>query len=216
MTIKIVSFNICRARYSSIDKICGFISGLNADILFVQEIDRFMERSGNIDQFEEIKTECKFQSAFFNHTLSFGKDGQYGTAAFMRKNFGDVSTIDLPLKDDPEPRRCINLQLNADTNLILLHLSKYERLACKQVSTLMVTDYFQPTSILAGDFNIGSNLLRSQFAFEEQDKKLTWPNTQPEKRIDHIVSRAVKIYNRETINAVGISDHNAISAEIIL
>lgn len=215
MNLRLASFNICRAKFSSIEKVCQFISNLKADILFIQEIDRFMERSSNIDQFEVIKKQCGFSFAHFNHTLSFGETGHYGTAVFLKANvLGKVTTIDLTINDDPEPRRCINLQLNNDTNLLMVHLSKFEEIACKQLENLIASKNFTDKSILLGDFNITSKVLEQKFQMNENDATLTWPNSNPNKRIDHILSRDIAINSPQTINALGISDHHAITAEI--
>lgn len=211
--MRVVSFNICRCKYASIQSIVEYVLSLNADILFLQEVDRNVERSFGIDQFAEIRDKCGYTCSSFCETLQIGKEGKYGTALFTKNDVGIISYTDLTIQEDKEPRCSINLNFyDLDLDMYFVHLSKNQDCAVTQLNRLLSLSNHNEHSIIVGDFNIDSQTLEKEFGFFEDDLSFTWPIQSPSKRIDHFMYRKKYLMNFATLSNGSYSDHFAISA----
>ena len=107
--MKVVSYNIQFARgldfKIDLDRVCDAIA--DADLVCLQEVDQFWQRSGNVDQFAEIQRRLpQFYSVFgssFNLDASF-RDGD-GTIVNRRRRQGNMILSRWPIIST----RCFNL-----------------------------------------------------------------------------------------------------------
>jgi endonuclease/exonuclease/phosphatase family metal-dependent hydrolase len=110
MSLKIVSWNIERGYQP--EKIIKLLKSLKADIYCLQEVDRFVKRTGGVDVLKEIENGLGLHSFYIKEfdeidswqrkillpIFGFG-GGEQGNAIFTNLNVKQYTTIDLPLPD---------------------------------------------------------------------------------------------------------------------
>lgn len=96
LTLKIASYNIAGGSYDKdLSNIAADIVNCGADIVGIQEVDMFANRSGNIDMLGIIAEKAGFEHKLFVHAIDI-KGGEYGTSIISK--YPIVSSEIIPLK----------------------------------------------------------------------------------------------------------------------
>ncbi len=200
---------------TSSDRIARVIARQDADVVALQEIDVGRNRSGNIDQAENIARQLGM-SFHFHSSLSFA-DGKYGNAILSRYPLKMIRMEALPrLKARRifEPRGALWVEIDVNgtkVNVITSHLSLWPAERLLQAEALLGSDWTgsaacQGPIVLCGDFNahprsivckrIGGKFRDAQLVVESHKPKSTWFASHPISRIDHFfVSPEIEVTN---------------------
>lgn len=96
LTLKIASYNLAGGNFDKdFSCIAKDIIDCGADIVGLQEVDVFADRSGNIDQLSILAEKAGFEYKLFVKAINI-KGGEYGTAIISK--YPIVSSKILPLK----------------------------------------------------------------------------------------------------------------------
>lgn len=217
--MNIASFNINHGGKSNLDSICNFINNLDADIIFIQEIDVLASRSNMQNQFQMINNNCCFASSKFARTMLMEDFSQYGIAVFSKDKNIEYELVNISFIGDTEPRFAILakvISMSSEIYLWGLHASTNLGIAVKQIQYLLnlSDERCYPNYIIVGDFNFDSIILLNTINVVEKDNENTWPNPNPTKRLDHAICKLGFSYRQQTIKTDCLSDHNAIMVTI--
>lgn len=242
MILKIVTFNIAHGKGMDgkidIPRQAELIKAYKPDIVFLQETDMYTKRAGETNQIREFSRQlglpyCSMES---NITL---EEGYYGDGIISRFPISFSTNYLMPLTDiNHEQRGILCNRISFGTtkiNLFSVHLSTYadERiLAAKEINRILHKIDKNELVIMGGDFNVGvTRLGKGRYTFKEENqyeeyeilkktleqvpnKKNTWFSDLGCGCIDTIFySKDMRLNSYETIEANGVSDHNAIYAE---
>jgi endonuclease/exonuclease/phosphatase family metal-dependent hydrolase len=96
LTLKIASYNIAGGSYNKeLSAIAKDIVDCGADIVGIQEVDMFADRSGNIDMLDIIAKKAGFEYKLFVHAINI-RGGEYGTSIISK--YPIVASEIIPLK----------------------------------------------------------------------------------------------------------------------
>lgn len=162
-TIKIGTYNIAACRQIGRDAkiIAADIESLGLDIVGLQEVDRFCERSDFHDMQREIADNCSLKHSFFVKTVALdGADkkqsGEYGIMLISRYPIVKAEGIVLP-SHNIERRAYIRAEIDVDGDVLVFyntHLSHENReIRLSQMATLAADMQNVKSFILTGDFN---------------------------------------------------------------
>ena len=219
MILKIITFNVAHGRGMDgkvdLQRQAEVIKEYKPDIVFLQEVDMYTKRAGDMNQIRE------FSKAIGLYYCSFS------------------TNYLMPLTDiNHEQRGILCNRISFGTtkiNLFSVHLSTYQDeriLAAKEINRIMKKIDPNELIIMGGDFNVGvTRLGKGQYTFEEAEtyeeyeilkkqleqlpnKKDTWFSELGKGCIDTIFySKGIRLNKYETINVNGVSDHDAVFAE---
>lgn len=242
MLVKIITFNVAHGRgmdnIIDIERQANLIKEYKPDIIFLQEVDMYTKKAGEVNQIREFakKVGMYYCSMESNITL---EDGYYGDGIISRFLISFSANYLMPLTDTKHEQRGIlynRISLGTTKlNLFSVHLSTYEDeriLAAKELCRIISKIDSNEVIIVGGDFNVGvTRLGKGRYIFEEKEryeeyeilqKKLkkidnkedTWFSELGKGCIDTIFySENIELIKYETIDANGTSDHNAIYTE---
>jgi endonuclease/exonuclease/phosphatase family metal-dependent hydrolase len=122
--LKVLCYNIHHANPPSkpglidLDAIAAAITKENPDIVALQEVDRLMKRSGNVDQAKLLSEKTKMNYRFFKAINHDG--GEYGTMMLSKYPISDVQMISLPEAFPGEDRvlGCMTVKLPSGKKFI--------------------------------------------------------------------------------------------------
>lgn len=219
--MRVATFNVhhCAGRDGVVDmeKTVAAIKATGAELVALQELDRFMDRSGRIDQPDELARRLDMEVAFFP-TLRRG-DGEYGIAiAAPRGTLSEAHYVPLPRVDIEEPRGAITAEWNG-TGIVCTHLSTAPGPLRIQTGALaaIANGMDGPVAVL-GDLNQGARTLTpfTRFGYRGAFGHGTLPRRFPRRQIDHIlVGRGLEIERSWTIPSTA-SDHLPLVADLSL
>lgn len=185
----------------SIDRIANIINSVKPDIVFLQEVDVDVVRSGSVNQVEQLSKLTGLYGAFAPSIL-LGR-GFYGTALLSRFKINDATRLALPRTPEFETRAALVCQLEVTPDftidVISVHLSYEEdalrdRQAAVLLKELALSD--ADMVIAAGDFNASPDT-KTVSLFEGffnakvlSPDILTCPTHNPIFRIDYIFSKS--------------------------
>lgn len=194
----------------NIKRIADLIQHEKADVIALQEVDRYRWRSGYVDQAKEL-AELLGMDMRFAPSLTYTA-GQYGNAILSRYPIEDSSYTLLPGKKETRSLLEVKIKVNSESVRIAtthLGLSKVDRsLQLARISE-MVTNYDDPL-VIAGDFNM--ELHSSPFKIDtyqltnvplRADMTSTFVGG---KRIDHIFTNRKIVQSSWAIPTI-FSDH---------
>ncbi|MFZ9888956.1 MAG: endonuclease/exonuclease/phosphatase family protein [Myxococcota bacterium] len=137
-TLRLVTYNIRSAQSSSLDDIAEVLDTLDADVIALQEVDHFTDRSEGLDQAEALAERLGMHSAFAA-SRSEGV-GDYGVALLSRHPFSEVERLPLEEGEAPfEPRVALRGELCVEglpLTVISVHADVYPWAAAQQVQGL--------------------------------------------------------------------------------
>lgn len=218
--MKIVSYNIARAKFASIVQIADAIAELDADILLLQEVDRYVLRSGMVDQHRLIQKRGGFDSAYYFKAKKMNGLGSYGQALYLRGvGHSRPEIVELNSAQKEESRLAFYTHIrseNFDYMLAGAHLSSRSAEASEQLARLLNVLKFKSQNreklVIAGDFNVRPTLIEKQgFTIDDPLPSCGIPTRN--KRFDYILARGIEI-DSTLISLPGLSDHDAVAAII--
>lgn len=240
MNMRILTYNIHhgtdKAGEYALEKIINFLSKSGADLVGLQEADRFAKRSNFIDQFQKIKTELPY-NAFFAPSLILPQEGlgkperEYGLMSLSRFPVVETKTHFLRKSEYAgkwftESRICIESVINANGMKIAflnLHIDTHE--IEKQIENLSrVLEKIRVPKILVGDFNIppeNGNIKLIQEKLKLRNVMAggmahTHEDDRGKKQIDYIfVSEEFTVKEAKVLD-VDFSDHKPLVAEVFI
>jgi len=205
---------------------------LNVDILALQEVDRFVWRSGFRD-LAKLAAKATGMQAYFEKTMH-DQGGQYGNALLVQGELYDIDIIRLQpdnkstvifgrrLNYAREPRNAlIGIAKINDTEISVAatHFAGTKEQRQGQFSaTLGALACYPPPRLLLGDLNTRYEELQAwdmpaSMKFAVNDSTLTNPSPVPTRQIDHIAVDGLQIVTAYT-KLPPVSDHLALIAEL--
>lgn len=195
--LRLVTYNIKHAHGMDgrvdLNRVAAVLRPLDADVIFLQEVDHNCVRSGRVDQTVVLADALGMKPHFGPFRPYDG--GLYGMAILTRGPIRRAEVV--PLPPGPNPIAALELDLEAGGRLVTitgLHLvtTEAQRVAQAEVLLERYRDASAPV-ILAGDLNSerGSVVLdafESDFEVPAKDgQPLTFPSVDPVKEIDFIL-----------------------------
>lgn len=221
--LKFITFNIRHALglddRIDLDRIHTVIAQFNADVVAMQEVDRFMLRSGYVDQVAQLARNLQMDwryAASIRHGRS-----EYGNAILSRYRVVEDEVIFFP--GERERRSMLKVKLNTDIGsleVMTTHLGVTERDRIRQVPMLISQlTKVKTQAILMGDFNMESNhdLMAGICRLGWQEVELGSANAGTViggGTIDHILTRGIQNVNKAYAFATIASDHSPVVVEI--
>lgn len=234
-SVRVLVFNIHAGKDAAgapnLEAVAALVGSTRADLVLLQEVDRGTRRSGGVDQVQRLEELTGYDAAF-GRSLDYD-GGQYGIAALARLTFASGTTSPL-LIQPPQPRAGgsyeprVALSVTAMTAIGLLgavntHLDASRGETYRLQESLAVTRIARDMGfgglpvIAAGDFNAepGSETYRQILEAGLRDAwtecgtgpGLTFPASQPVKRIDYVFMNATVRCTAAEVIATRISDH---------
>ena len=166
-TLTVVTYNICHGHYAQFDweRLAAPIRALAPDLVGVQEVDMFTNRSRNMDTMSALAEAMGMPHALFVPTMEFN-GGQYGIALLSRHSILESKTLSLPF-DGHEPRSagCIRVLVDGEYPLwfvnthlsYISHETRREQLSELAARMREIIPADTP-AILSGDFNTEDRL----------------------------------------------------------
>lgn len=194
------------------------VRGLDADILAVQEVDRFNPRSGFVDQVRLIARATGLCPVFARTRRMFGV-GQYGHALLCREAPSAVELVKLP-EFGGERRLAILAALRlagAPISVAAVHLHNEPRVASAQLEVVVERLLRRPgPHLLIGDLNLGPGRIGGrlqQAGLSAVGSPHTFPSWEPKRQIDWIVGSGLDV-GPVWVGAAATSDHLPLLAEV--
>ena len=221
--VRVVAYNIKHGlgmdSIIDLERIAALIGSFYPDVVTLQEVDRGVERSGNVDQARRL-------AGLLGMTAHFGdfmpyQGGEYGMAVLTRLPVLGVHNLRLP--DGEEPRSALEVRVAAGVearplSVVGIHLYRTpeERRAQADSLSRYLDDVPHPV-ILAGDFNsqrgdLVMSLLEDEdwLIVEKDGDPNTFPSDGPAREIDFMLLRpasAFEVVEHRVIEEVLASDH---------
>lgn len=204
--LNIVTYNIHHGRgldgNVDIERIADVIQQTKADIIALQEVDKFTERSGNLDIVKELSLQTGLEYTAFGKNLDY-EGGEYGNAILSRFPIQSVQNFHFENLSD-EQRGVLAAEISIQHHSLLFintHLDhtketdKERVLYTEKIVDKIIPSYQSDIIILAGDLNdipgsktyqtIQSNL-KDAWNKAGEGEGFTIPVKNPDRRIDYI------------------------------
>jgi endonuclease/exonuclease/phosphatase family metal-dependent hydrolase len=193
-------------------------ASLSADILAVQEVDRFARRAGFRDEMRVIARATGLRAVFGEAARR--KWRRYGNLLLARGPITEVETLMLPRPAGGEQRVAIVARVDVDGMAVSVgatHLSFRKGEGAVQLDVLLaaLADRDAPR-LLLGDLNIGPEVVEPAVTAAGYTLAVTgptFPATAPRSRIDFVAVSGLAVVSAST-PAPGMSDHLPVVAEL--
>lgn len=220
----------------TLDGIIGFLSKQNADLLGLQEVDRFAKRTMFEDQAQKIGDSLRLDSIFVPSLVlpSEGRDKPKREYGLMRlSRFPVIKSAQHFLRESEyagnrftENRICLESTIEVDGKKVAFFVAHVDTNGIeKQLEKLVgVLDRAEYPKILTGDFNVTPEnpdlrafLKEANLKNATEGKKLlTCEDERGAMQIDYIfVSKDIKVKDAKVLD-VGFSDHKPLFATLSL
>lgn len=204
-----------------LQRIADVITGSDAQLVALQEVDINATRTGSVDQIAKLADLTGMHGAFAPF-MDF-QGGQYGLAILSRKPITQSWTIPLP-PGKHEPRSALAVRVG-DIVFVCLHLDwledDQERFA--QAGALIEALAGETRVVLAGDFNDRPGS-RTIALFEEtytnapkpDAASATFPSVHPDRQIDFVMYRPSQAFaaTARVLDEPTASDHRPVLAQL--
>ncbi len=181
MKLKIMTYNICSGQHYTpsdtftpdpayggirdLNYCTEFIKGVSPDILGLNEVDDYMQRSGNISQVDYIAERAGMKGWFGKAiSFSFDPDGAYGNAVASRFPIIETEAISIPdpeIKDENayyETRGITRVVVDIEGTPVTVFQTHFGLAVAEKQNAVMtlvdLIDKCETPVILMGDFNI--------------------------------------------------------------
>lgn len=225
-TVRVVSYNIHFGMGSwgnpNISEISHFLSSIQADIICLQEVDKFSIRSLFTNQPEILNESLSMQMTYKETTPIISGE----TGNLILSKFPIISVENIPLPSLKYPRNIQKVIVQTPTGPIRVlntHLGLSEDIRQKQIKVLSNVISKDPLpTILAGDFNT-SNLLEFQDLFSflkdpaiimNKHRVYTFKNSKYNSRIDYLLMSKNFLIDSYDVPKIELSDHYPVVVDI--
>ncbi|WP_158647924.1 endonuclease/exonuclease/phosphatase family protein [Nocardioides houyundeii] len=237
VSLKVLTFNIHAGigpRGLDLDTIAGEIRASGADVVLLQEVDRFRPRSGSRDTPAQLATELGMYQAFApNLTWAAGsrEPQQYGLATLSRFPITEAEHHTLPNRPGGEQRGLLRTRVDVQGHSVdvynthLDHTStELRRAQARSVQQVVSTSAPTPV-VVGGDFNATPDsepyrtmtaTLTDPWTVVGQGSGLTVPPRAPRARIDHIYVSKDLVPSAARVLPSAVSDHRAVGVDLLL
>ncbi len=219
--ITVMTFNIRHGRgldqKVSIERIAEVLQQSGADIIALQEVDRYWWRSGMEDQIRRLGEKLEMSWAYAP-TIAVGRM-QYGNAVLSRYPLADGMLLRMPGR--VEPRNVMRVLVEVEgTSLALFntHLGVHleERKAQVPLMMEMLSD-IEHAAVLLGDFNMMENdPLLQEVLSGWQRIEIDAPTLAGGHRVDHIFVKGPLKVAHVSVEMTEASDHFPLKAQLML
>ncbi len=229
--LRILSYNIKHGRGNDnqvdLERTASVIRRLNPDIVALQEVDKNVQRSGNVDEPAVLSKLTGLPHHAFGPFFEF-QGGEYGMAVLSRLPIRESNNLRLP--EGAEPRTSLVAKIAAssteDLTVADVHFYRTEAERLAQANRLLVhLENIPGEIVIVGDFNStpGSsvmNLFHSNW--ENPDKgedRFTFSSDHPDREIDFAMTQRKSRWSISAIDVIDeplASDHRPLVLEIDL
>lgn len=223
VVLKVMTYNIHHGEGEDgvidINRIAEIILNADPDLVSLQEVDRFVQRTDRADQPEQLK-ELTGMFMEFGFAINY-QGGDFGNVILSKHPFEKLTLH--PLPGDPGEDRTlmealIRLPGYEDPIIFLAtHLDTFTRPRIESIPLILdvVPDTSETFYILAGDLNDGPGTLAMDMLMERlvnaaPPDLFTFPSRNPDRQIDHILYTAMDGWAVERIEVLDepiASDH---------
>ena len=234
-TLRVMSYNIHVGvgmdKKLDLERIADVIDNEHADLVGLQEVDRFVKRTELRDEILELVKLTGMEYAFA-HNLDY-QGGQYGVAILSRFPIQKIDHRKYENLREAERRGMLRVEVKVDNriiNFVTTHLD-YQYEDGRVFETEQLLKFLQNVRgplIVVGDFNDETSggaykLMLRKFAdawstAKEGEAGLSYPADKPAKRIDYVFTRKsdrIRATRAWTVNSLA-SDHLPVVADIEL
>ena len=228
LTLKIASYNIAGGNYDKeLSAIAEDIVNCGADIVGIQEVDMFADRSGNIDMLDIIAKKAGFEYKLFVHAINI-KGGEYGTSIISK--YPIVESEIIPLKSfEGGPRKIEDRSVGATVIDVLGHKVNFLNTHLSfEFSDAIIYHFDQVAEILkdhdsyiiTADYNTNNFSLFDKFhdskTVNNSEKELfSFPRSETTgSGIDNIVMSSDWSWKDAELGPMGHSDHRMLCATL--
>ena len=241
MVLRAITFNMCHGQgldgIVNVKKQSEFLKRYKPDIIFLQEIDMYTQRTNNEDQIYRFSKYSGLLYRSMGINIKY-RNGFYGDGILSRFPFEYQANYLMPLIDGShEQRGLLHNKITFGTtriNLFSIHLATNQEerlLSIKELIRIIKKLNKEELIIIAGDFNVGvTRTGKHQYIFDKNEpfaeyklltKHLfkientedTWFSDQGSGCIDTMFySNQIKVKRFETIKTP-LSDHCAVLVE---
>ncbi|HEV7864949.1 MAG TPA: endonuclease/exonuclease/phosphatase family protein [Acidimicrobiia bacterium] len=194
-------------------------AALSADVLAIQEVDRYARRSGFRDEMRLIAGATGLQGVF-GEAARRGPLQSYGNVLLASGPITDVEVLRLPRPSQGEPRVAILARVSVGgvgLSVAATHLSFRRGEGAAQLDVLLaaLAERDGPR-LLLGDLNLGPEVVVpvvTAAGYTVAPTEATFPACAPRTRIDFVAVSGLEVVEASTPR-VGTSDHLPIVAEL--
>ncbi|HYH48822.1 MAG TPA: endonuclease/exonuclease/phosphatase family protein [Acidimicrobiia bacterium] len=195
-------------------------AGLEADLLAVQEVDRFARRTRFRDEMRVISRATGLEAVFGEAARRRWRS--YGNVLLARGRISDVDVLRLPRPSDGEQRVAIIARVavnGVDMAVGATHLSFRRGEGAPQLAVLLdaLAERDGPRVVM-GDLNLGPEIVEPALVaagYEVAPTGPTFPANGPRTRIDFIGVSGLELLTASTPSP-GMSDHLPVVVEVRL
>jgi endonuclease/exonuclease/phosphatase family metal-dependent hydrolase len=222
--VRVATFNVKHGENGAgrvdLRRLSSACAGLSADVLAIQEVDRFARRTHFRDEMRIIARATGLQATFGEAARK--KWRSYGNVLLARGPITDVEVVKLPRPSGGEPRVAIVARVDVGgigLSVGATHLSFRKGEGAAQLAVLLdaLADRDGPR-LLMGDLNIGPDLVVpavTAAGYTVAPTEATFPASAPRTRIDFVAVSGLEIVGAST-PTVGTSDHLPIVADLLV
>lgn len=216
-TLRVATFNVhhCEGLDGRLDveRVAEVIRSTGADLIALQELDRGLARSGEVDQPAELSRLLDMEAAFFPSLQRDG--GDYGLALMGRPAVSSPAYVPLPRMGTEEPRGAVTAEWEG-LSLISTHLSTHATTRRIQTSALgAIAAGAEGACLVLGDLNQSGRSLGALTSrgFTGAFGHRTLPRSRLRRQIDHILVREAALERSWTV-PTDASDHLPLVADL--
>ena len=222
--LRIATYNIKHGDNGNgrvdLGRLADACAGLRADVLAVQEVDRFARRTRFRDEMRVIARATGMDAVFGQ--AAGRRWRKYGNGLLARGPIRDVEVIKLPRPSDGEQRVAIVARVavnGVDLAVGATHLSFRRGEGAPQLAVLLdaLAKRGGPRVVM-GDLNLGPEVVEPALAaagYEVAPTGPTFPASGPRTRIDFVAVSGLEVVAASTPSP-GMSDHLPVVAEVRL
>lgn len=201
--LRIVTYNIHHAEgvdgVLDLDRIAGILLALDPDVVCLQEVDRNLPRTKQLDMPVLFAEKLKMQVVFEPNYRFDG--GDYGNAVLSRLPILGYSNQALPGPEGVEPRGCLHVQIkvgDSPVDILCTHLGLRGLERAEQAKAIAATLPGSTPVVLCGDMNENESGAGLKTFLEHLRDTLpgaaepawSFPAPKPARRIDYILASA--------------------------
>ena len=220
--LRVATFNIKHGsdRDGNIDlpRLSAACSRLQADVLAIQEVERFARRTHYRDEMRVIARATGLQAVFGEAARRRWRS--YGNVLLARGPISDVEVIRLPRPGDGEQRVAIIARVDIDGVGLAVgatHLSFRAGEGLPQLAVMLdALGRREGPRVLLGDLNLGPEVVEpavTAAGYRLAPTGPTFPARGPRTRIDFVAVSGLEILAASTPEP-GVSDHLPVVAEV--